>query len=102
MQRVTKYRLTIAALGLAVIGLATYGGVLQRDDTQLRDQAAKDKQHAAESETNLSEAKRVIAGFKIEAASRTAAQSTMQQAVASFSRQAEACQAVKQQLHIQE
>jgi uncharacterized protein HemX len=102
MQRVTKYRLMIAVLGLAVIGLATYGFMLQRDDTQLRDQAAKDKQHTSESETKLSEAKRVIDAFKSEASGRTAAQSTMQQAVAAFSRQAEACQAVKQQLHIQE
>ena len=102
MQRVTKYRLTIAALGLAVIGLATYGVMLQRAEELMRDQAAKDKQHASESETRLSEAKRVIDGFKSDATGRTAAQSTMQQAVAAFSRQAEACQAIKQQLHVQE
>ena len=102
MQRVTKYRLTIAALGLAVIGLATYGAMLKQDDNRTRDQAAKDKQHASESETKLAEAKRVIDGFKSEASGRTAAQTTMQQAVAAFSRQAEACQAIKQQLHVQE
>ena len=102
MQRVTKYRLMITVLGLAVIGLATYGVMLQRDDTQLRDQAAIDKKHASDSENKLSEAKRVIDGFRSEAAGRTVAQSTMQQALAAFSRQAEACQAVKQQLHIQE
>ena len=92
----------VAALGLAVIGIGTYGAMLQQNDTQLREQSAREKQHASERETKLLEARSVIEVLRSEAAGRTAAHSTMQQAVAAFSRQAEACQAVKQQLHIQE
>lgn len=102
MQKATKYRLTIAALGLAVIGLTTYVALQHRADAQLHDQAAADKRHAAESESKFEQAKRALDGFKAEAVDRTTRYSTMQQAVAAFSRQAEACQAIKQQFHVQE
>lgn len=102
MQRVTKYRLAIAVLGLAVVGLVTHSVLLQRADSQISNQAAHDKQRVSDSERQLSEAKRVIEGLRSDASTRSATQSSMQLAVAAFSRQAEVCVTLKQQLHVEE
>ena len=102
MQLKTKYRLTIGALSVAVVGLGTYSALLHAQGAQLRSETALASQHADESAKKVREREGTITKLEDQARGHQAEQTTMRQAVAAFSRQADACFAVKQQLHIKE
>ncbi len=102
MQRLTKYRLLVCTFALATVALATYSVLLQRSSAQLRGDADDAQKHATESDRKLTDMTRLVEKLKHDAAIGGAADSNMRVAIGAFARQAEVCEAVKQQLHIKD
>ncbi len=102
MQRLTKYRLVVGVLALASVGLGTYSFMLQHSASDLRFRASQAQERAQASERKLADRDATIERLKHQVASTGTDQSTMKVAIGAFARQAEVCEALKQQLHVKE
>jgi hypothetical protein len=102
MQRVTKYRSAVFALALVAVGASAYAAFLHRGIGQFRDEATQADARVLASEKKLVQRDRAIDELKADLSSRGSAQTTLGLAVAAFSKQAEACEGLKQQFHCKE
>lgn len=102
MQRLTKYRLLVCTFALTTVALATYSTLLQRSTADLRAGATEAQKLAVASEKKVADRDATIERLKHDVAATGTDQSNMKVALGAFARQAEVCEAVKQQLHIKE
>lgn len=102
MQRLTKYRLLVGTLAGATVGLSSYSYLLQHSAADLRTSASQAQEHAQASEKKVANLNATIARLRHQIATSGTDQSTMRVAIGAFARQAEVCEAVKQQLRIEE
>ncbi len=102
MQRLTKYRLLVGTFAVATVALATCSVLLQRTAADLRSEAAEARSRAAASETKVAERDQTIDRLKHTVSTSGADQSTLRGAIGAFAHQAEACEALKQAMHVKE
>lgn len=102
MQRLTKYRLVVFALTLVTVGAVTYSVLLHLSQADLRDEAARSSQRAAESEKKLAQREAIIARMKIDATDTMSSASACRQTAAAFAHQIEVCQGIQQQSNFTE
>ena len=102
MQRLTKYRILVGTFAVATAGLAAFSVMLQKGSTDARASATQAQDRARATEKQLADRDATIERLKHQIATSGTDQSTMRVAIGAFARQAEACEVVKQQIHVQE
>lgn len=102
MQRLTKYRLVVGTLAVTTAGLATYSYMLQHSSADLRASASQARDRVQEAEKKVADRDAAIERLKHQIANAGTDESTMRVAIGAFARQAEVCEAAKQQLHVKE
>lgn len=102
MQRLTKYRVLVAALAVASGVSAGYAFVAHSGAEELRSELASANRSAADSAARAAKADDKLARLEQQVPQGTDEQAKTAMVIAAFSTQAAACEAVKHQLHVKE
>ena len=102
MKTLTKYRLLVAALALGCAACGVYAFAAHRTAHELEAGLEKANQRAAASAIQAASATLALGALQKQVRDAPADQIQTSTVIAAFSKQAAACEAVKQQLHFSE